>query len=150
MTPPDSDTFREVFPHGDGSGESPYRGTASRHIPGRPRAQGAAAAALVFGIVALALSPVPVLNNAGYLAGLVAVTTGVIGFIRAGQRIPSITVSGTGDPLNPYIIDTCAASSAATATGASARARRVMAAAGAGLGVLGLAVTIVLQIQWAT
>lgn len=54
----------------------------------RPQMTGLSVTALVLGSVALALSPIPILNNAGAICGLLAITMGLVAVIRARRWMP--------------------------------------------------------------
>lgn len=54
--------------------------------------------ALVFGLVALALSPVPILNNVGIILGFAAVVLGIIGIFKStrGMSIAGVLCAIAG------------------------------------------------------
>jgi O-antigen ligase len=54
----------------------------------RPQMTGLSVTALVLGSVALALSPVPILNNAGAICGILAIIMGLVATIRARRWMP--------------------------------------------------------------
>ncbi|MDD7942960.1 hypothetical protein PHK61_31595 [Actinomycetospora lutea] len=65
-------------------------------LPGGSSSNGWAVAALVLGIVCLALSPVPVLNQAGILVGFVGVGIGVAAVLIGRRRGSRVVVSAVG------------------------------------------------------
>lgn len=54
----------------------------------RPQMTGLSVTALVLGCVALALSPIPILNNAGAICGVLAIIMGLIAAARARRWMP--------------------------------------------------------------
>ncbi len=63
----------------------PYMPPATRQ---RPQMTGLSITALVLGSVALALSPIPILNNAGAICGILAIIMGLVAAARSRRWMP--------------------------------------------------------------